>query len=446
MNSVGNISPFGNDRESALRLGDAMYALAKRLWPINRSLTGEGVRETLGVLKELLPNLRIHEVASGTQVFDWIVPNEWNVREAWIEGPNGIRVVDFADHNLHLMGYSIPVDTVMRLEELQEHLYSIPDQPTAIPYVTSYYSERWGFCLRHQDRLKLKPGSYRIHIDATLKPGFLTYGELLIPGETENEVFLSTYICHPSMANNELSGPCVTTYLAKYLSDLPKRRHTYRVVFIPETIGSLTYLSRNIEHLKRHVVAGFNVTCVGDDRCYSYLPSRSGDTLSDRAALHVLRHLAPDFKKYSYLDRGSDERQYCAPGVDLPIASIMRSKYDAYPEYHTSLDDLALVSASGLMGGYKALHKAVEVIEHNFIPHVTVLGEPQLGRRGLYPTISAKSSCDSVKTMMDLIAYSDGNHSLLDIAEIIGVPMWELEPICQELSAHDLMVNSEILR
>lgn len=438
--------PSGINGVTVLPIGDAMYALATRLWPINRSLTGDGVRETLRVLKELLPNLILHEVPSGAQAFDWTVPNEWNVREAWIEGPDGGRVVDFAEHNLHLMGYSIPVDTVMRLEELQDHLYSISDQPAAIPYVTSYYSERWGFCLRHQDRLKLKRGNYHVHIDATLAPGFLTYGELIIPGETEEEVFLSTYVCHPSMANNELSGSCVTAYLAKWLSELTKRRYTYRIVFIPETIGSLTYLSRNIEHLKRHVVAGFNVTCVGDDRCYSYLPSRAGDTLSDRTALHVLKHLAPNFKKYSYLDRGSDERQYCAPGIDLPVATIMRSKYGEYPEYHTSLDDLTLVSANGLMGGYTALRKTIEAIEHNCIPRVTVLGEPQLGRHGLYPTLSTKSSYDPVKTTMDLIAYCDGTHSLLDIAEIIGVPVWELEPICQKLAAHDLMLISDIVR
>lgn len=432
-------------------IGEAMYALATRLWPINRSTTGDGVRETLRVLKELLPGLTLHEVPSGTRAFDWTVPNEWNVREAWVEGPDGNRVVDFAEHNLHLMGYSIPVDTVMDLEELQGYLYSIPGQPTAIPYVTSCYSERWGFCLRHEDRLRLKPGNYRVYIDTTLAPGFLTYGELIFPGETENEVFLSTYICHPSMANNELSGPCVVTYLGKWLSELPKRRYTYRIVFVPETIGSLTYLSRNIEYLRKHIIAGFNVSCIGDDRLYSYLPSRLGNTLSDNAALHVLKHLAPNFKRYSYLDRGSDERQYCAPGIDLPIATITRSKYGDYPEYHTSLDDLTLVSAKGLWGGYTVLRRAIETVEHNVVPRVTVLGEPQLGRRGLYPTLSnlstkaARDSLKSLRTMMNLIAYCDGAHSLLDIAEIIGVPMWELDPICEKLAAHDLILMSDMV-
>jgi aminopeptidase-like protein len=400
---------------------------------------GEGVRQTLRILRELLPSLNIYEVPSGTQVFDWVIPNEWNVREAWIEGPDGRRVVDFAEHNLHLVSYSVPVNTMLSLEELQAHLHSLPDQPEAIPYITSYYSTQWGFCLRHCDRLQLKPGNYRVHIDSTLEPGSLTYGELLIPGETAQEVFLSTYVCHPSMANNELSGPCVATYLAKWLGELPKRRYTYRIVFIPETIGSITYLSRNLEYLKQQVIAGFNITCIGDNRCYSYLPSRSGDTLSDRAALHVLKYFAPDFKRYNYLDRGSDERQYCAPGIDLPIASIMRSKYSAYPEYHTSLDDLSLVTPDGLEGGFMALRKAIEVIECNLRPVVTMLCEPQLGKRGLYPTLSTKSTGDEVRVMMDMIAYCDGIHTLLDIAEIIKAPMWELLPIYAKLAKCGLL-------
>lgn len=224
-------------------LGQAMHGLAARLWPINRSVMGEGVRETLRILRELLPSLTIYEVPSGTQVFDWIIPNEWNVREAWIEGPDGKRIVDFENHNLHLVSYSLPVNLTLSLEELQAHLHSLPDQPEAIPYITSYYSPHWGFCMRHRDRMQLKPGNYHVYIDATLAPGSLTYGELVIPGGTAQEIFLSTYVCHPSMANNELSGPCVATYLARWLCELPNRRYTYRMVFIPETIGSITYLS-----------------------------------------------------------------------------------------------------------------------------------------------------------------------------------------------------------
>jgi aminopeptidase-like protein len=418
---------------SSLKIGDSIHALATRLWPINRSLTGDGVRETLSVLKEHLPELKIHEVASGTQVFDWKIPDEWNVREAWIEGPDGRRIVDFSEHNLHLVGYSISVDKTMNLEELQTHLHSIPEMPEAIPYITSYYSRQWGFCLRHRDRERLVPGEYRVYIDASLAPGFLTYGELVIQGDTNDEVFLSTNICHPSMANNELSGPCVTTFLASWLSKLPTRRYTYRIIFIPETIGAITYLSKNIVRLKRDVIAGFTVCCIGDEKNYTYLASRAGDTLSDQVALHVLKHLAPDFKRYSFLHRGSDERQYCAPGVDLPIASIMRSKYLDFPEYHTSLDDLELVTPAGLEGGFMVLRTAIETIEINCRPKVRVMGEPCLGNRDLYPTLSTLSSHDTVISMLNLIAYSDGKHSLLEIAEMLGLPIWELVPICQSL-------------
>lgn len=416
-----------------------MHHWAKDLFPICRSLTGAGVRQTLSYLKELLPGLVIESVPSGQQVFDWVVPDEWAIRDAYISDENGIRVIDFGKSNLHVVGYSEPVDLWFPLEELQAHLHSIPDQPEAIPYITSYYKRRWGFCISENQRKKLKSGLYRAVVDSDLAPGVLNYGELVLPGRLSEEVLLSTYICHPSMANNELSGPVVTTALAQWLMGLSDRKYTYRIVFLPETIGSITYLSRHLEHLKERVVAGFNITCIGDDRCYSYLPSRNGDTLSDHAALHVLKHLAPDFKQYSYLNRGSDERQYCAPGIDLPIASIMRSKYHEYPEYHTSLDDLSLVTPSGLQGGFNALSKAIAAIEFNPRPLVTVLGEPQLGKRGLYPTLSTKQSSPSVKAMMDLIAYSDGTKTLLEIAEIIGVPIWEIDPIFRQLSSQGLL-------
>jgi aminopeptidase-like protein len=260
-----------------------------------------------------------------------------------------------------------------------------------------------------------------------------------LPGESAQEVMLSTYVCHPSMANNELSGPVVTLALGRWLMSLENRRYTYRIVFVSETIGSIVYLSRNIEHLKRQVKAGFNITCIGDDRCYSYLPSRAGDTLSDRAALHVLKHIDPEFKRYSWLDRGSDERQYCAPGIDLPIATIMRSKYGQYPEYHTSLDDLSLVTPDGLEGGFSALQQAILAVEHNVVPHTTALCEPQLGKRGLYPTLSTKESGEQVRAMMNLISYCDGQHELLDIAELIAEPMGKLVDILKPLIAHGLI-------
>lgn len=410
-------------------LGFQMHQWAKDLFPLCRSITGPGVRETLAYLKGLLPDIKICEANSGVQVFDWVIPDEWIIRDAFIADESGNRIVDFRRSNLHVVGYSEPVDCWLSLEELERNLYSLPDQPTAIPYVTSYYSRRWGFCLTHEQRLSLKPGNYRVVIDSELRPGVLNYAEIILPGRSEKEVFISTYVCHPSMANNEISGPVVTTALASWLSALSDRRYSYRIVFVPETIGSIVYLSRNLDILKRNVIAGFNVTCIGDDRCYSFLPSRAGNTLADQVACHVLKNIDPDFKRYTWLDRGSDERQYCSPGVDLPVATIMRSKYGEYPEYHTSLDDLSLVTPSGLLGGYQALQQAVAVIENNVFPKVKVFGEPQLGKRGLYPTLSTKDSTTRLRAMMDLISYSDGEHSLLQIAELVGQPVLELRKI-----------------
>ena len=427
-----------SDFATAKSDGQAMHDLARRLFPICRSITGEGLRETLHVLREHLPEMTLHDVPSGLQVFDWVVPDEWNIRLGRLVGPDGETVADFTHNNLHVVGYSEPVDKVLSLEELQPHLHSLPDQPDAIPYVTAYYRRYWGFCLTHKVRAALKEGAYRAVIDSTLHKGCLTYGELVLPGQTDREVFVSTYVCHPSMANNELSGPMVTTWLCKWLKTQP-RRFTYRIVFIPETIGSVAYLSRNLDLLKARVVAGFNVSCVGDERTYSYLPSRAGDTLSDRVARHVLGHIEPSYVRYTYLDRGSDERQYCAPGVDLPIASVMRSKYCAYPEYHTSLDDLDFVTPAGLAGGLSALKRCIECIEGNYVWQIDVLGEPQLGKRGLYPTLSAKGNAAAVKTMMDLIAYADGSRDLVAIADTIGVPAWELIPIAERLAEHGLL-------
>jgi aminopeptidase-like protein len=404
-----------------------MHALARRLFPICRSLTGNGVREMLQILQEYLPELVIHEVPTGTRCLDWVVPDEWNIRSAKLTGPDGEVIADFAVSNLHVVGYSEPVDRTLSLEELQPHLHSLSKQPTAIPYVTSYYNRTWGFCLAHEVREKLKAGQYRAVIDSTLEPGSLTYGELILPGESEDEIFFSTYICHPSMGNNELSGPVVSTWLARYLQSRASRRHSVRILFVPETIGSIVYLSRHLEHLKQHVLAGYVVTCVGDDRSYSYVASRAADTLADRVAKHVLGHRHPGYVSYSYLKRGSDERNYCWPGVDLPVCSVIRSKYGAYPEYHTSLDNLALISEAGMQGALENLQRCFECVEACQRYRTTVIGEPQMGRRHLYPSISMKDARGpSVRRMVDILAYSDGKLDLLEIAEVLGVPMWEI--------------------
>ncbi len=412
-------------------LGQQMWSLVERLFPINRSITGNGVRETLRILSEQIP-LKIHEVPTGTKVFDWTIPREWSIRDAYIVDPNGEKIVDFKKCNLHVVGYSIPVDSTLTLDELQEHLHSLPDQPDAIPYITSYYKERWGFCLAHKERLKLREGNYQVLIDSELKDGNLTYGEYILPGESNEEVFLSTYVCHPSMANNELSGPVVAAFIGKWLASQP-RRYTYRIIFIPETIGSITYLSRHLQELKQNVIAGFNISCVGDERAYSYVATRYGSTLADKVASNVLSFEHPDFIQYSFLDRGSDERQYCSPGVDLPLVTISRSKYGTYPEYHTSLDNLDLVTAAGLHGGYELIITCINVIENNKTYRVVSLGEPQLGKRGLYPNLSTKKSNITVKTMMDFIAYADGTNDLIEISNIIGKPVMEIVPIAERL-------------
>ena len=425
-------------------IGSEIHNFAKELWPINRSITGEGVRETIELIKRHLPNLTVNSVPTGTKVFDWTVPKEWSVKGAYILTPSGEKICDFTENNLHLLGYSIPFDGKINLEELKQHLYTLPDQPDAIPYITSYYKERWGFCLSQEQFNKLEEGTYYVRIDSELFDGVLNFGELLIKGKSSKEVFISTYICHPSMANNELSGPTVVTYLAKWLVELKELEYSYRIIFIPETIGSVTYLSLHHDYMKKNVFSGFNVSCVGDNRAYSYLPSRNGNTLSDSVAKHVLKYTDPKYKTYSWLDRGSDERQYCAPGIDLPIASIMRTKYGQYPEYHTSLDDLEnVVTPRGLDGGYWVLRRAIEAIEKNKKYRVTVLCEPQMGKRGLYPTLSTKKSNEQVNLMMNLISFCDGSSSLLDIAEILGAPVWDLYDLIDTLVSHNLLEVSE---
>ncbi|MBW2975078.1 DUF4910 domain-containing protein [Candidatus Woesearchaeota archaeon] len=417
--------------------GEEIYELLKILYPICRSITGDGVRQTLNIIKEHIP-VRIYEVPTGTKAFDWEVPEEWNIKDAYVMDESGNKVIDFKKSNLHVVGYSVPVDKQVSLPELDQNLHSLEEQPDAIPFVTSFYRKRWGFCIEHNKRKKLKQGNYHVYIDSCLKKGSLSYGEIIIPGSSEKEILLSTYICHPSMANNEASGPAVTTFLVRWLLR-KKRKYTYRIVFIPETIGSITYLSRNIVHMKKNTIAGFNITCVGDERIYSYLPSRKGDSLADRAALNILGFRHPAYIRYSFLERGSDERQYCSPGIDLPVASVMRSKYGTYPEYHTSKDDLTLVTPEGLQGSYELLKDILALLENNRKYRIKCLGEPQMGKRGLYPTLSTKHSGTKVKDMMNLIAYCDGTNDLIEISNIINVPPWELYPLVEKLKKADLI-------
>ena len=426
-----DMQPDWNDSEA---IGQAIHDFARALWPLPRSISGEGLRATLRAIQARLPALELVEVASGTQVLDWIVPDEWRIGEAWIEAPDGSRIVDVARNNLHVVGYSTAVDAVLPLAELQPHLHSLPEQPDAIPYVTSYYQRRWGFCLSQRQRDALVDGVYRVRIDAAHVAGAITLGELLIPGESAQEILLSSYCCHPSMANNELSGPCLLTWLARWIDALPRRRYSYRIVFVPEMIGSIAYLDRHRAAMRARTIAGFNLSCVGDERAWSYLPSRHGDTLADRVARHVLGQLAPDYRRYHWRDRGSDESNYCAPGIDLPVASVMRSKYGSYPEYHTSLDELdTVVTPRGLGQSFALYRRMIEALEQHCHPVAQVLGEPQLGRRGLYPSLSVKGSTAPVRILLDLISMADGRTALVDIADACGVPVWELAAMLERL-------------
>ena len=424
-----------------VNFGQDMYALCVKLFPICRSITGNGGRQTLQALQEICPSMILHEVPTGTQVFDWTVPKEWNIRDAWIKNSKGEKILDFQETNLHVMGYSLPVDRKVTLAELLPLIHTQPDQPDAVPYVTSYYKERYGFCMTQNQKDALPEDTYHIYIDSELKDGSLTYGEILIPSTegNEDEIFLSTYVCHPSMANNELSGPAVTIYLAKWLLGKKHRRYNYRIIFIPETIGAITYLSQYLPEMKKRIRAGFNISCVGDDRTYSYVASRYGDTLADKVAKNVLSFCYPEYKQYSFLQRGSDERQYNAPGVDLPVCAVCRSKYSEYPEYHTSKDDMGLISPSGLQGAYEVYCEIIEALEHNYIYEIQCLCEPQLGKRGLYPTTSQKGSYDDIKSMMNFIAYADGSNDLVDISNRIHTPVKQLIPIAEQLSENHLI-------
>lgn len=416
-----------------------MYRWASDLFPIARSLTGEGVRQTLTYLQKLMPGLEVHAVPSGTKAFDWTVPDEWNIKDAFIADRSGRRIVDFKQSNLHVVGYSTPVAGWYARADLERHLHSLPEMPDAIPYITSYYSRTWGFCLSQKQREGLRDDRYFVKIDSELKPGVLNYGELVLEGREKSEILLSTYICHPSLANNELSGPVVATALARWLDGLPERQFTYRILFLPETIGSILYLSRHLAHMKEKVIAGFVVTCVGDVRTYSFLPSRHGNTLADRAARLAFRDLGLSYLPYSFLERGSDERQYCSPGVDLPVCSIMRSKYGAYPEYHTSFDDLSLISQEGLAGAFHVYRRTLELLEANRTYHAVIPCEPQLGERGLYPLVSTRKSKEQVEAMLNLLAYADGSGDLLSIAETIGVDALDCANMATTLTAHQLL-------
>ena len=420
--------------------GKAMYELACELFPIPRSITGQGFRASLEILNKTLGGgiLKFHSIKSGTKVFDWIVPDEWNVKEAYIITPEGEKICDFKKHNLHLLNYSEAIDQEIELEELQDHLYSIEEMPDAIPYVTSYYKRRWGFCLTHNERKKLKKGKYKVYIDAKHdENGFLDYADFILPStqNSKDEILISTYLCHPSMANNELSGPVVAIFLAKWLLSLKERRYNYRFVIIPETIGSIVYLSKHLEHLKKHVKAGFVLSCLGDDHTYSLIHTPKENTLSDKVALHTLKN-KENFKAFSFLDRGSDERQYNAPLVNLGIVGVCRTRYGDYDGYHNSKDDLNFISEKGLMGGLQSMQEMILNLEINAVYENTIVCEPNLGKRGLYHTLS---TANDIPLACNFLAYCDGENDIIDIANILNIQAYEFKELLEKILEYKLL-------
>lgn len=420
--------------------GKAMYELACELFPIPRSITGQGFRDSLEILNKTLGGgiLKFHSIKSGTKVFDWIVPDEWNVKEAYIITPKGEKICDFKKHNLHLLNYSEAIDQEIELEELQDHLYSIEEMPDAIPYVTSYYKRRWGFCLTHNERKKLKKGKYKVYIDAKHdENGVLDYADFILPStqNSKDEILISTYLCHPSMANNELSGPVVSIFLAKWLLSLKERRYNYRFVIIPETIGSIVYLSKHLEHLKKHVKAGFVLSCLGDDHAYSLIHTPKENTLSDKVALHTLKN-KENFKAFSFLDRGSDERQYNAPLVNLGIVGVCRTRYGDYDGYHNSKDDLNFISEKGLMGGLQSIQEMILNLEINAVYKNTIVCEPNLGKRGLYHTLS---TANDIPLACNFLAYCDGENDIIDIANILNMQAYEFKELLEKIKFYGLV-------
>jgi len=424
-------------------IGSSIYSFIQELFPLSRSITGDGVRKTLSIIQSShLADLKLHEIATGTNVEDWIVPEEWNIFDAYIKDKNDHKVIDFNDSNLHVVGYSEAVNKEISNSELQGKLFSLPELPEAIPYVTSYYQKTWGFCLSQNQREKLTDDSYHVYIDSKFHKGSLTYADLVIAGQSDDEIFISTYICHPSMANNELSGPGLGVYLAKWLKGR-SNRYTYRFVFAPETIGSIVYMSENLDTLKENTIAAFNLTCVGDNNNTSFLPSRSGNTVTDKVSRHVLNFKKPDHVAYDFIkDRGSDERQYCSPGVDLPMVSIMATKYGEYPEYHTSLDNMDFVSAEGLESSYQLHIDCIDILENNYYYESNIHGEPFLSKRGKgYMIVGGveNESSSSSQLILDVLSCCDGTKDIVDIADELNMYAKDLFEVFDYLLNEDLI-------
>jgi aminopeptidase-like protein len=422
-----------------------MMALAEELYPICRSITGKGARQTLAILQRYLP-IKVNEVPSGTAVLDWTVQREWNIRDAYIARQDGTRVVDFRASNLHVVQYSRPIDALMPLAELRPYLHTLPDQPDWVPYRTSYYAENWGFCLTHRQLSSLTDGLYRVVIDADLEPGHLTYGELAIPGESDDTVLFSCHICHPSLANDNLSGIAVATMLARHIATL-RRRYSYSFLFIPGTIGSLTWLARNEGKIAR-ITHGLVLSCLGDAGGMTYKQSRRGNAAIDRIVAHVLRHDEAPHRIRPFIPYGYDERQYCSPGFDLPVGCLMRTPNGEYPEYHSSADNLSLLRPESLAHSLAVLQQIMAVIEGDGVYRSrNPKGEPQLGRRGLYATMGGQRAASyNQMALLWVLSLADGRHSLLDTAERAGLPFAAIRAAADALLGADLLEPAAVQR
>lgn len=419
-------------------LGQQMYALVAELYPICRSITGEGVRETLRILGRTVP-LQTTEVPSGTPVLDWTVPSEWNVREAWIANGRGERVVDFRDSNLHLVSYSVPVRARLPLARLREHLHTLPDRPDWIPYRTSYYEPGWGFCLSQRRLDAMADGEYEVCIDSSLQPGHITYGELVLPGRSADEVLISTHLCHPSLCDDNLSGLAVSAFLARHLVARPDRRYTYRFLYAPGTIGAITWLARNRDQVWR-VRHGLTLSCLGDEQPFTYKKTLRGDAEIDTAAAHVLGRRGGANEVLDFFPYGYDERQFNSPGFRLPVGSLMRARHGQFPEYHTSADDLGFVSAVRLAESWRVCLDVLEVLEGNRrYRNLQPWGEPQLGRRGLYRALGGGELPGLQQAMLWVLCLADGDHSLLDMAQRSGTDFATVRAAANALEREGLL-------
>jgi len=426
--------------ESVDHKGQEMYELIESLYPICRSITGDGVRHTLKLIQQHIP-LLIHEVPSGTEVFDWTIPREWNIRDAYIKDPSGNKIVDFQQSNLHVLNYSVPVSGTYTLEELKSHIFTIPEQPNLIPYRTSYYNENWGFCMAHNQYEKLQDGNYEVVIDSALEPGYLTYGEYYIPGESQEEMIFSAHICHPSLCNDNLSGIAVATFLAKYLTALPHRHISYRFIFAPGTIGAITWLALNEQQTDR-IRYGLITSLLGAPGPYVYKKSRQDTAEIDRVMQYMLKASGKEYEIDDFIPYGYDERQYCSPGFNLPVGNIAKARWGQFPEYHTSADNLNLINSGELEEALEILKDTVEVIETNRkYKNLNPKCEPQLGKRGLFDSISGSNMNKKTYTLALLwvLNQSDGDRDLLEIADRSGLPYKVILSAAQTLEKHDLL-------